>query len=166
MTWMGVRWESRDLDGSERIHGWRWGNILRLWIQVGLDQDGGEIYILKPGWVWDGVSMDLKYNCWYLAGGETSPGWRWDANIETWIEVSCDLDGCQVLTLLRVAMISFRLHPDDKSPPSKSQSLHPSSIQFQSQCHPGIIPLHVLSHQHLGSCLSSIHVSSDLNQCP
>ena len=40
-----------DLEGSERVHGWRRGNILWLWIQMGQDQDGSEMYILKPVWV-------------------------------------------------------------------------------------------------------------------
>ena len=65
-----------DLDGSERIYGWRRGNIFWIWIQMGQGQDGSEMYILKPVWVCDGVSMDLGCNCWDLAGGEVSPGWR------------------------------------------------------------------------------------------
>ena len=93
MTWMDLRWQSMDLDGSEREHGWRSGNILRLRIQVGQNQDGGEMYILKSGWVRNGVSMDLICHCWGLTGGKASPGMRWYAIMGTWIRVRLDLDG-------------------------------------------------------------------------
>ena len=32
-----------------------------------------------------------------MYGGETSPGWKWDANIRTWIEVRHDLDEAETL---------------------------------------------------------------------
>ena len=32
-----------------------------------------------------------------MDGGETSPGWKWDANIRTWIEVRHDLDEAETL---------------------------------------------------------------------
>ena len=61
-----------DLDGGERVHGWRRGNILWLWIQMGQGQDGSEMHIFKPVWVCDGV---------------------WDAIVGAWLEVRCHLDG-------------------------------------------------------------------------
>ena len=85
------------LGGSEMVHGWRWDNILQIWIKVGQEYDASEAHILKPRWVWDGVCMELGWNIRDLYGVEISPVWRSNANVWTWIEVRHDLDGCEML---------------------------------------------------------------------
>ena len=49
-----------------------------------------------PGWVSDGTWVEMRCNFRDLDGGKTSPRWRWDVNIETWIKVRHDLDGWDV----------------------------------------------------------------------
>ena len=51
-----------------------------------------ETHILKSGWFWDWTWMELRCNSRDLDGAETSPGWRWVANIRTWIEVRHDMN--------------------------------------------------------------------------
>ena len=120
------------------VHGWRWDKILGTWMQVRQDLNGSKTRIMKPGWISDWTWMDTRCSFWYPHEdeGETWPGWRWDANIETWIEVSCDMDGCEILISPQVSIISSHLHPGDISP----LKLHRNSILFPSQCHPGLIP--------------------------
>ena len=39
-----------------------------------------------------------------MDGGEASPGWKWDANIRTWIEVRHDLDEAETLICMGACM--------------------------------------------------------------
>ena len=57
-TWMEVRQESWDMDGSKTPSGWRWDSNYR-------ELDWGEI---RPGGMWDVILGDLD-------GFETWPGW-------------------------------------------------------------------------------------------
>ena len=118
------------------VNGWRWDKILATWMQVRQDLNGSKTHIMRPGWVSDWTWMDTRCSFWDPHEGETWPGWRWDANIETWIEVSCNIDGCEILISHQVSIISSHFHPGDISP----LKLHRSSTLFPSQCHPGLIP--------------------------
>ena len=58
------------------------GDILLTWIKVGQEEDADEMQILKPGWVWDSVFMELRCD---LDGSEmqyNGPAWRWNG---TWM---------------------------------------------------------------------------------
>ena len=108
---MEVRWY---MDGGETKflgHGCRWG---RTWMEVR--------HIMRPGWVSNWTWMDTRCSFWDPHEGETWPGWRWDANIETWIEVSCDLGGCEMLISRQVSIIPSHFHSGDISPLSKFQN--------------------------------------------
>ena len=80
------------LDGEEKVHWRNWCKNLETWMQMRQGQDIGEAHILRSGWVWDWIWMELKCRSRDLDGTETSPGWRWVANIRTWIEVRHDMN--------------------------------------------------------------------------
>ena len=98
------------LPGSERVYGWRRGNILWLWIQIGQGQDGSEMYIwnlceceMVSLWIWDAiVGAWLEVRChldggymqlWGPGLGETRSGWRLVVNLGVWIELSVCVGG-------------------------------------------------------------------------
>ena len=66
--------------------------------------------ISRPGWFSDRTWLEMRCNFRDLDAGKTSPRWRWDVNIETWIEVRHNLDGCE--TLIWVAWMEFRHNLD------------------------------------------------------
>ena len=83
--WMEVRWTSWNLD----FYIWCLdGAGVQFW-----DLGWGEAHILKLAWVWDGARMELGCNFMDLNGDETSPKWRWNANVRTCIELRHGLDG-------------------------------------------------------------------------
>ena len=83
--WMEVRWTSWNLD----VYIWCLdGAGVQFW-----DLGWGEAHILKLAWVWDGARMELGCNFMDLNGDETSPKWRWNANVRTCIELRHGLDG-------------------------------------------------------------------------
>ena len=142
------------------VHGWRWDKILGTWMQVRQDTNGSKIHIMIPGWVSDWIWMDTICSFRDPREDETWPGWRWDAYIETWDELRSGW-----MWDVNITPGLYNLDP----PPSRWQitsikvpKLHLSSTQYPYQSHPDLISLHVLPHLHLGSCLNSIHVSSDL----
>ena len=135
-------------------------NSLDLDTQVRQDMNGSKTHIMIPGWVSDWTWMDTRCSFRDPHEGETWPGWRWDAYIETCIEMSCNLDGCETLILRQVSIISTHHHPGNKSLLSKFQN----SISVPPSTH--INAIQVLSHIHLGSCFNSIHVSSDFHHGP
>ena len=128
-----------ELDGGYMVHGWRWDKILGTRTQVRQDMNGSQTRIMIPDWVSDCTSMDMRCSFKDPHEGETWPGWGWDAYIETWIEMSCDLDGCETLISRQVSIISTHLHPGNKSPLSKFQNFisvppcsHINAIQVSS----------------------------------
>ena len=148
-TWMDVKW---CIEGGG---GWGGG----AWMQVRQDTHS-KTHIMIPGWVSDWIWMDTRGSFQDPQEGETWPGWRWDTNIETCIEMSSDLNGCETLILHQVSIISTHLHPGDKSPLSKFQNSISVPLSMPSGS------LQVLSHIHLGSCLNSIHLSPDFHHGP
>ena len=100
---MELRRESYDLDWAEMRPEWRWDEHLETWMfiydawmELGCnfgDLGRGEAHILKLAWVWDGAQMVLRCNFVDLNGDETSPKWRWNANVRTCIELRHGLDG-------------------------------------------------------------------------
>ena len=105
-TWMEIRQKFWDLEAGEAGHGWRWSTHpetrmdggeklhwrswcknLDTWMQMRQGLDIGETHVFRSGWVWDWTWMELRCNSRDLDGTDTSPGWRWVANIRTWIEV-------------------------------------------------------------------------------
>ena len=92
VTRMEVRWYMEGSDASILESGFRW---VRTCMELK--------HILKPGWVWYGVCLNLRCNFADLDGGETyvfNPGWAWDGawvelrcNLWTWMEVRCHQDG-------------------------------------------------------------------------
>ena len=144
-TWMDVKW---CMEGGGGMDAGEAG------------QEWSKTHIMIPGWVSDWIWMDTRGSFQDPQEGETWPGWRWDTNIETCIEMSSDLNGCETLILHQVSIISTHLHPGDKSPLSKFQNSISVPISMPSGS------LQVLSHIHLGSCLNSIHVSPDFHHGP
>ena len=151
LTWMDVRhemdgWEMPieefcDIDGCETVHGGGRG----AWMQVRQDINGSKTHIMIPGWVSDWTWMDTRYSFRDPYEGETWPGWRWDSYIETCIEMSCDLDGCETLISHQVSIISTNLHPGDKSLLSKFQN----SISVPPSTHINAIQVSSLSKSYL-----------------
>ena len=133
-----MNWRILDMDGCETVHGGghgcRWG---RTWMDVR--------HIMIPGWVSDWTWMDKRCSFRDLHEGETWPGWRWDAYIETCIEMSCDLDGCETLISSQVSIISTHLNPGDKSLLSKFQN----SISVSPSTHINAIQVSSLSKSYL-----------------
>ena len=92
---MGLNWVDLHflgLDGGEKVHWRSWCKNLETWMQMRHGLDIGETHILRSGWVWDWTWMELRCNSRDLDGAEISPGWRWVANIRTWIEVRHDMN--------------------------------------------------------------------------
>ena len=150
MKWMDVRCQHHDLvatwieefwdmDGCETVHGGGTG------MQVRQDMNGSKTHIMIPGWVSDWTWMNTRCSFRDPHEGETWPGWRWDAYIETCIEMSCDLDGCETLISRQVSIISTHLHPGDKSPLSKFQN----SISVPPSTHINAIQVSSLSKSYL-----------------
>ena len=67
------------------------------WIDESHDMDHWEWRIFGPGWRWCNTWMEVRQESWDMDGGETSSGLRWDANIESWIELRRELEGCETL---------------------------------------------------------------------
>ena len=77
-----------------------------IWVEVRRYRDRDDIRIFWPGCRWGRTWMEMKRTSMGLRrdlgvaelhfqdmdGGETSPGWKWDANIRTSIEVRRNLD--------------------------------------------------------------------------
>ena len=84
-TWHGLQWDANLVTRMEVIHSMGLGT----WIQLGWDLGGIGTYIFRPVWISNGIWMELIS----LSLSLSSPGWRWDAIIWTWVEVTCDLDG-------------------------------------------------------------------------
>ena len=152
MKWMDVRCQHHDLiatwieefwdmDGCETVHGGGGGT----WMQVRQDMNGSKTHIMIPGWVSDWTWMDTRCSFRDPHEGEMWPGWRWDAYIETCIEMSCDLDGCETLISCQVSIISTHLHPGDKSLLSKFQN----SISVPPSTHINAIQVSSLSKSYL-----------------
>ena len=138
-----------DMDeGERRIFGPGW-RLDSTWMEVRQDSwvmDAGEaglnrskIHIMGPGWVSDWTWMDMRCSFRDLHKGEMWAGWGWDANIKTWIEASCNLDGCETLISCHVPIISPHLHPGDISLQSKFRNCisipscsHLNAIQVSS----------------------------------
>ena len=138
-TWLEVRCEYIALNGGETLHGWKWDNTHGTWMQVRQDMNGSKTHIMIHGWVSDWTWVDTICSFRDPREGETWPGWRWDAYIETCIEMSCDLDRCEIIISRQVSIISTHVHPGDKSPLSKLQncisvplSTHINAIQVSS----------------------------------
>ena len=164
LTWMDVRHE---MDGCEMPtswsgcnmnwiilgHGWMWNGAWRggggggggAWMQVRQDMNGSKTHVMIPGWVLDWTWMGKRCSFQEPHEGETWPGWRWDTYIETCIELSCGLDGCETLISRQVSMISTQLHPGDKSPLSKFQN----SISVPPSTHINAIQVLSLSKSYL-----------------
>ena len=147
-TWKGVTQESWELNAGDTRPGWRWDANLCTLMEVRWYTDGVYTSILGFGFLWDVTWMEVRRIYRDLHWDELRPGWMWDINIKPGL---------------------YNLDP----PPSRWQitsikvpKLHLSSTQYPYQCHPGLISLQVLSHIHLGSCLNSKHVSSDLHHGP
>ena len=47
----------------------------------------GEMWMLVPRWNLNGTWKGVTQESWWLNAGDTGPGWRWDANICTLMEV-------------------------------------------------------------------------------
>ena len=139
-SWPGcnMNWRILDMDGCETVHGGghgcRWG---RTWMEVR--------HIMIPGWVSDWTWMDTRCSFRDLHEGETWPGWRWEAYIETCFEMSCDLDGCETLISRQVSIFSTHLNPGDKSLLSKFQN----SISVSPSTHINAIQVSSLSKSYL-----------------
>ena len=144
-TRMELRSNSLDLDGYETWNGWMWDANIMAWLQVRQDMNGSKTHVMIPGWVSDWTWMGKRCSFQEPHEGETWPGWRWDTNIETCIELSCDLDGCETLISRQVSMISTHLHPGDKSPLSKFQN----SISVPPSTHINAIQVLSLSKSYL-----------------
>ena len=101
VTLMELRRESYDLDWAGMRPEWgehleTWMVIYDAWMELGCnfgDLGRGEAHILKLAWVWDGAWMELRCNIVDLDGDETSPKWKWNANVGTCIELRHGLDG-------------------------------------------------------------------------
>ena len=144
-TWNGWMW-----DANWRIlwHWWMWNGAWRgegAWMQVRQDMNGSKTHIMIPGWDSDWTWMDTRCSFRDPQEDETWPGWRWDAYIETCIEMSCDLDGCETLISHQVSIISTNLHPGDKSLLSKFQN----SISVPPSTHINAIQVSSLSKSYL-----------------
>ena len=172
-TRMELRSNSLDLDGCETWNGWMWdANIMAwlqhelnnfgtwmdvkrcvcvcvggggAWMQVRQEWNGSKTHVMIPGWVSDWTWMGKRCSFQEPHEGETWPGWRWDTYIETCIELSCDLDGCETIISRQVSMISTHLHPGDKSPLSKFQN----SISVPPSTHINAIQVLSLSKSYL-----------------
>ena len=144
---MPTSWPDCNMNWRILGHGWMWNGAWRggggggggAWMQVRQDMNGSKTHIMIPGWVSDWTWMDTRCSFRDPHEGEIWPGWRWDAYIETCIEMSCDLDGCETLISCQVSIISTHLHPGDKSLLSKFQnnisdppSTHINAIQVSS----------------------------------
>ena len=127
------------------VHGWRWDKILETWMQVMQDMNGSKTHIMIHGWVSDWTWMDTICSFRDPREGETWPGWRWNAYIETCIEMSCDLDRCEIIISRQVSIISTHLHPGDKSPLSKFQNC----ISVPLSTHINVIQVSSLSKSYL-----------------
>ena len=86
--WPGLSWDAH-LETWIGWYGTRSWDTIR---QLRKDLDGGETHILKPVWVWDDASMELRCNLVDMAGGEMLPGCGRDANIRSQIEVKFNWD--------------------------------------------------------------------------
>ena len=51
------------------------------------------IFISRPIWGWDGTNIEVGWTWLELVGGDTLLGWRWDANIDIWMETRRNMDG-------------------------------------------------------------------------
>ena len=155
-----LRSNSLDLDGCETWNGWMWDANIMAWLQHELNNygtwmdvkrcmeggmNGSKTHVMIPGWVLDWTWMGKRCSFQEPHEGETWPGWRWDTYIETCIELSCDLDGCETLISRQVSMISTHLHPGDKSPLSKFQN----SISVPPSTHINAIQVLSLSKSYL-----------------
>ena len=97
--------------GDETRHGWRWDAIIKTWVEVRHDVDGGGCNNKKlnggepgHGWRWDAHPETWMGLRWGMAGIEMQQdgvegrlGWIWNANHGTWMGVRRDLDGVQAL---------------------------------------------------------------------
>ena len=97
------------LDGGETRPWWTCDANLGTWMDVRLNLDGCEALIYRPEWRWNRTLIEMwriyrdldlgkKGQRWSWAtirvdGVETRPGWRWDMDIGTWMEMRHDLDG-------------------------------------------------------------------------
>ena len=96
------------------------------------DLEWCKTHIFRLVLVWNVTRMEQRCNFRDLVGAETSSGWRWDANVETWIEVSHDLGhsglrmcvsppSMSCLTSFQVPKFLSHLHPWTGSFPSRSK---------------------------------------------
>ena len=103
-TWMKVRWY---MDGG-------WYNILLIWIEVGQEEDADEMQILKPGWVWYSVCMELRCD---LDGSEmqyNGPAWSWNGTwmLVRWWYLDMDSVGQEQVRCTSWYPGGFRLSPE------------------------------------------------------
>ena len=142
------------MDGGEAIFvssgfsgtgpGWRWNINLETWMGLRWCLYGSEIQLLVPGSRWDVIWMEVRCKYRELDWGELGPGWMPGVNLTPCCDDFIPPPSRWQIASIQVTIIAYQLHSVPISMP----------------------PLHVLSHQHLGSCFISIHVSSDLNQGP
>ena len=98
VTWIEVKHKYRHLGGAEMGPGLSWGAHHETWIwwdgtrmELGcnfLDLDGCGMQLSGHVLRWNVVCMDERRDA-----GDTGPGWRWDANLCTLMEVRWYTDG-------------------------------------------------------------------------